>query len=108
MMQILLKKKVMSMYTDPDHIKVEDPGKIEGNMVFHYLDVFGHPEDAAEIAEMKEHYQRGGLGDVKTKRYLLEILDRELRPIRERRLSLQRIWVRSTLFLKKEVSALEM
>ena len=81
-----LKKKVMSMYTDPDHIKVEDPGKIEGNMVFHYLDVFGCPEDAAEIAEMKEHYQRGGLGDVKTKRYLLEILDRELRPIRERRL----------------------
>ena len=81
-----LKKKVMSMYTDPDHIKVEDPGKIEGNMVFHYLDVFGRPEDVAEIAEMKEHYQRGGLGDVKTKRYLLEILDRELRPIRERRL----------------------
>lgn len=81
-----LKKKVMSMYTDPDHIKVEDPGKIEGNMVFHYLDVFGRSEDAAEIAEMKEHYQRGGLGDVKTKRYLLEILDRELRPIRERRL----------------------
>lgn len=81
-----LKKKVMSMYTDPDHIKVEDPGKIEGNMVFHYLDVFGRPEDADEIAEMKEHYQRGGLGDVKTKRYLLEILDRELRPIRERRL----------------------
>ena len=81
-----LKKKVMSMYTDPDHIKVEDPGKIEGNMVFHYLDVFGRPEDATEIAEMKEQYQRGGLGDVKTKRYLLEILDRELRPIRERRL----------------------
>ena len=81
-----LKKKVMSMYTDPDHIKVENPGKIEGNMVFHYLDVFGRPEDADEIAEMKEHYQRGGLGDVKTKRYLLEILDRELRPIRERRL----------------------
>ena len=81
-----LKKKVMSMYTDPDHIKVEDPGKIEGKMVFHYLDVFGRPEDATEIAEMKEQYQRGGLGDVKTKRYLLEILDRELRPIRERRL----------------------
>ena len=81
-----VKKKVMSMYTDPDHIKVEDPGKIEGNMVFHYLDVFGRPEDATEIAEMKEQYQRGGLGDVKTKRYLLEILDRELRPIRERRL----------------------
>jgi len=81
-----LKKKVMSMYTDPDHIKVEDPGKIEGNMVFHYLDVFGRPEDAAEIAAMKEHYQRGGLGDVKTKRYLLDILERELGPIRERRL----------------------
>ena len=80
-----LKKKVMGMYTDPDHIKVEDPGKIEGNMVFHYLDVFGRPEDAAEIASMKENYQRGGLGDVKTKRYLLEILERELSPIRERR-----------------------
>jgi len=81
-----LRKKVMSMYTDPDHIRVEDPGKIEGNMVFHYLDVFGRPEDAQEIAEMKEHYQRGGLGDVKTKRYLLEILERELGPIRERRI----------------------
>ena len=80
-----LKKKVMGMYTDPDHIKVEDPGKIEGNMVFHYLDVFGRPEDAVEIAAMKEHYQRGGLGDVKTKRYLLEILERELSPIRESR-----------------------
>ena len=80
-----LQKKVMSMYTDPDHIKIEDPGKIEGNMVFHYLDVFGRPEDAQEITAMKEHYQRGGLGDVKTKRYLLEILERELGPIRERR-----------------------
>ena len=76
----------MSMYTDPNHIRVEDPGKIEGNMVFHYLDVFGRPEDAQEIADMKEHYQRGGLGDVKTKRYLLEILERELGPIRERRI----------------------
>ena len=81
-----LRKKVMSMYTDPDHIRIEDPGKIEGNMVFHYLDVFGRPEDAQEIADMKEHYQRGGLGDVKTKRYLLEILERELGPIRERRI----------------------
>ena len=81
-----LRKKVMSMYTDPDHIRVEDPGKIEGNMVFHYLDVFGRPEDVQEIDEMKENYQRGGLGDVKTKRYLLEILERELAPIRERRL----------------------
>lgn len=81
-----LKKKVMSMYTDPDHIKIEDPGKIEGNMVFHYLDVFGKANDLAEIASMKEHYQRGGLGDVKTKRFLLEILERELGPIRKRRL----------------------
>ena len=81
----ILQKKVMSMYTDPNHIRVEDPGKIEGNIVFHYLDVFGRPEDAADIAAMKEHYQRGGLGDVKTKRYLLEILERELGPIRERR-----------------------
>lgn len=80
-----LQKKVMSMYTDPNHIKVEDPGKVEGNMVFHYLDVFGRPEDTREITAMKEHYQRGGLGDVKTKRYLLEILERELAPIRDRR-----------------------
>ncbi len=81
-----VQKKVMSMYTDPNHIRVEDPGKIEGNMVFHYLDVFGREDDQVTIAEMKEHYQRGGLGDVKTKRYLLEVLDRELAPIRERRL----------------------
>ena len=81
-----LKKKVMSMYTDPNHIRVEDPGQIEGNMVFHYLDVFGREEDLATIQEMKEHYQRGGLGDVKTKRYLLEILERELGPIRQRRI----------------------
>ena len=80
-----LQKKVMSMYTDPDHIKIEDPGKIGGKMVFHYLDVFGRPEDMREITIMKEHYQQGGLGDVKTKRYLLEILERELGPIRERR-----------------------
>ena len=80
-----LQKKAMSMYTDPDHIKIEDPGKIDGNMVFHYLDVFGRPEDMREITIMKEHYQQGGLGDVKTKRYLLEILERELGPIRERR-----------------------
>ena len=81
-----LKKKVMSMYTDPNHIRVEDPGQIEGNMVFHYLDVFGTAEDEKEIEAMKEHYQRGGLGDVKTKRYLLEILERELGPIRTKRL----------------------
>lgn len=81
-----VKKKVMSMYTDPNHIKVEEPGQIEGNMVFHYLDVFGRDEDQKEITAMKEHYQKGGLGDVKTKRYLLDILERELSPIREHRL----------------------
>lgn len=81
-----VRKKVMSMYTDPNHIRVEDPGSIEGNMVFHYLDIFGRPEDQKDITAMKEHYQKGGLGDVKTKRYLLEILERELSPIRERRL----------------------
>lgn len=81
-----VKKKVMSMYTDPNHIKVEEPGQIEGNMVFHYLDVFGRDEDQKEITAMKEHYQKGGLGDVKTKRYLLDILECELSPIRERRL----------------------
>jgi len=80
-----VRKKVMSMYTDSNHIKIEDPGKIEGNMVFHYLDVFGQTDDLEKIAEMKEHYLRGGLGDVKTKRYLLEILERELLPIRKRR-----------------------
>lgn len=81
-----VRKKVMSMYTDPNHIKVEDPGQIEGNMVFHYLDVFGRDEDKPEIERMKEQYQKGGLGDVKTKRFLLDILERELSPIREKRL----------------------
>ena len=81
-----VRKKVMSMYTDPNHIKVEDPGQIEGNMVFHYLDVFGRDEDKLEIERMKEQYQKGGLGDVKTKRFLLDILERELSPIREKRL----------------------
>ncbi|MDY5910482.1 MAG: tryptophan--tRNA ligase, partial [Inconstantimicrobium porci] len=78
-----LKKKVMSMYTDPDHIKVQDPGKIEGNTVFTYLDAFGTDKEAIE--EMKQHYQRGGLGDVKVKRYLNEVLEAELAPIRARR-----------------------
>ncbi|MCU9533847.1 tryptophan--tRNA ligase [Streptococcus sp. CSL10205-OR2] len=81
-----LKKKIMSMYTDPNHIRVEDPGQVEGNMVFHYLDVFGKKEDQAEIERMKEQYQKGGLGDVKTKRFLLDIMERELAPIRNRRL----------------------
>lgn len=76
-------KKVMSMYTDPNHIHVEDPGQIEGNVVFTYLDIFD--QDKAKVAELKEHYQKGGLGDVKIKRYLNEVLQAELEPIRQRR-----------------------
>ena len=79
-----IKKKVRSMYTDPNHIHVEDPGQVEGNMVFTYLDVFG--KDKAYIEELKEHYRRGGLGDVKIKRYLIDVLEAELAPIRARRL----------------------
>ncbi|RLK64209.1 tryptophan--tRNA ligase [Atopobacter sp. AH10] len=82
----VVKKKVMSMYTDPNHIRVEDPGQIEGNMVFTYLDIFAEGDPL--VAEMKEHYQRGGLGDVKVKRYLIDILDSVLTPIREKRLAL--------------------
>lgn len=78
-----VQKKVMSMYTDPNHIHVEDPGKIEGNTVFTYLDVFAPDKD--KVAELKEEYQKGGLGDVKIKRYLNKVLEAELAPIRERR-----------------------
>lgn len=75
--------KVKEMYTDPLHIKVSDPGHVEGNVVFTYLDAFC--EDKATVAEMKEHYRRGGLGDVKVKKFLLEVLENLLNPIRERR-----------------------
>ncbi len=78
-----LHDKVFSMYTDPNHIRVEDKGKVEGNMVFLYLDVFG--QDKEKIAEMKEHYTRGGLGDVACKKYLFEVLNGILKPIREKR-----------------------
>ena len=78
-----MRAKVMKMYTDPDHIRVEDPGKIEGNVVFAYLDVFA--EDKEKVAEMKAHYQKGGLGDVAAKKYLVEEMDKVLKPIRERR-----------------------
>lgn len=78
-----LKKKVFQMYTDPDHIRVEDPGKVEGNMVFTYLDVFD--SDKEKVAELKAHYQKGGLGDVKVKKYLNEVLENMLGPIRARR-----------------------
>lgn len=78
-----VQKRVMSMYTDPDHVHVEDPGKVEGNTVFTYLDVFDPDKD--KVAELKAEYQKGGLGDVKIKRYLNKVLEAELAPIRERR-----------------------
>jgi len=87
-----VRKRVMSMYTDPDHIRVEDPGKVEGNTVFTYLDAFCRPEhfaqywpDYSNLDELKAHYQRGGLGDVKVKKFLFTILEELLTPIRERR-----------------------
>lgn len=79
----VIKKKVMSMYTDPNHIRVEDPGKVENNPVFMYLDAFCKDKEILE--NMKEHYSRGGLGDVKVKRFLNDILQAELEPIRTRR-----------------------
>ncbi|WP_130838102.1 tryptophan--tRNA ligase [Lachnoclostridium sp. Marseille-P6806] len=87
-----VKKKVMSMFTDPDHLRVEDPGKIEGNTVFTYLDAFARAEHFAEYApdytdleEMKAHYRKGGLGDVKVKKFLNNVLQETLEPIRSRR-----------------------
>lgn len=78
-----VRKKVMSMYTDPNHIHVEDPGQVEGNMVFTYLDYFA--KDKEKVAALKEQYRAGGLGDVKIKRYLNEVLEEMLKPIRARR-----------------------
>jgi len=87
-----LKTKVMSMYTDPNHINVSDPGQVEGNTVFTYLDAFSKPEDFEEflpeyksLDELKDHYKRGGLGDVKVKKFLIKVLEKELAPVRERR-----------------------
>lgn len=88
----IIKKKIMSMFTDPNHVRVEDPGKVEGNPVFIYLDAFSRPEHFAEflpeyanLDELKAHYQRGGLGDVKVKKFLNNVMQAELAPIRERR-----------------------
>lgn len=78
-----LYKKVMSIYTDPNHIHVDDPGQVEGNIVFTYLDIFDPDKD--KVQELKDHYRRGGLGDVKIKKYLFEVLNNELAPIRKRR-----------------------
>ena len=87
-----IRKKVMSMFTDPNHLRVEDPGQVEGNPVFIYLDAFSRPQHFAEflpeyqnLDELKAHYSRGGLGDVKVKKFLNNVLQAELAPIRERR-----------------------
>ena len=87
-----VKTKIMSMYTDPSHINITDPGHVEGNTVFTYLDAFSKQEDFAEflpeyanLEEMKEHYRRGGLGDVKCKKFLLKVMENMLSPIREER-----------------------
>ena len=87
-----VRKKVMSMYTDPDHIKIDDPGKIEGNTVFTYLDAFCENKyfdkylpEYKNLDELKAHYQRGGLGDVKIKKFLFNVLEEVLTPIREKR-----------------------
>ncbi|MBR6020254.1 MAG: tryptophan--tRNA ligase [Lachnospiraceae bacterium] len=92
-----VKQKVMNMYTDPNHIKVTDPGTVEGNAVFTYLDAFCKPEhfpkylpDYENLDALKDHYRRGGLGDVKIKRFLCAVLEEELAPIRERREELQK------------------
>ena len=81
-----LRQKVMSMYTDSNHLKVTDPGQVKGNMVFEYLDVFD--KNTVKVQELKEHYTTGGLGDVMLKRYLIEVLDSILSPIRQRRIEL--------------------
>ena len=87
-----IKKKVFSMFTDPTHIRIEDPGKLEGNTVFTYLDAFCRPEyfpeflpEYNDLDELKDHYKRGGLGDMKVKRFLNNVLQAELEPIRSRR-----------------------
>ena len=87
-----VKKKVMSMFTDPNHLRVQDPGNVDGNPVFIYLDAFCKPEyfpeflpDYQNLDELKDHYKRGGLGDVKVKKFLLNVLNKELEPIRNRR-----------------------
>ena len=92
-----IKKKIMSMYTDPNHLRVQDPGKVEGNPVFIYLDAFSRPEhferhfpDYQNIEEMKAHYTRGGLGDMKVKKFLNNVLQDELEPIRNRRRELEK------------------
>ena len=80
-----VEKKVMNMYTDPTRIKVTDPGHIENNPVFIYLDAFGSEKEKAEIANLKERYTKGQVGDIEVKKFLVEVLNNFLDPIRERR-----------------------
>ena len=84
----VIKQKIQRMYTDPHHIKITDPGTVEGNTVFAYLDAFD--PDKNEVARLKEQYQRGGLGDMVLKKRLLEVLEALLRPIQERRKELEK------------------
>lgn len=93
----VIRKKVMSMYTDPDHIRIEDPGKLDGNCVFIYLDAFCNDDYFAEylpeyqnLQELKDHYTRGGLGDVKVKKFLYSVLMENLSPIQARRKELEK------------------
>lgn len=92
-----VKKKVMSMYTDPNHININDPCRVEGNIVFTYLDIFSKPEhfkeflpDYENLDALKDHYRRGGLGDVKCKKFLIKVLEDELEPIRNKRADLEK------------------
>ena len=108
-----IRTKVMSMYTDPDHISVKDPGKVEGNTVFTYLDAFCNEEDFAQflpdyanLDELKAHYRRGGLGDVKVKKFLLNVLMERLEPIQKRRKEYERTFPASMRSSKREATPL--
>lgn len=110
-----IQKKVFGMFTDPTHIKVSDPGKLEGNTVFTYLDAFCRPEyfaeflpDYANLQELKDHYTRGGLGDMKVKRFLNNVLQAELEPIRNRRKEYQKDIPYVYEILKKEAKRLKL
>ena len=104
-----MQQKVKSMYTDPGHLRVEDPGKVEGNTVFTYLDAFSTNDDFAEfwpeyqnLDELKDHYRRGGLGDMKVKRRLNDIMQQTLEPIRERRLMFEKDKAEALNMLKEK------
>ena len=104
-----VRTKIMSMYTDPLHLQVSDPGHIEGNTVFTYLDAFSKPEhferylpDYANRDELKAHYQRGGLGDVKVKKFLNNVMQETLAPIRARRKEFEKVAIYNANVLSEE------